>query len=261
MKRIAWIFITLTICLIAFSGCANIRYKGPLSCTRYDGENDGLETITEIDITEDVAEKIISILNSAQWNNETMNTVGDHYQFELRNATIVYHFKAGLLIDVTNGRNACLDFSTWARLNKLIGVTQERITLIYDSPIYSFVMSASEVPEIEIEDGVIYTIAEGVKERLGTVSKININSFNFDSYIKKYEGFDHSKLASELRKDNKTAYEVTPDVSANGIELYYIMEQKNGETLIVYGHYDDGKKENEIRFIYSVAKEDRLIKH
>ena len=120
-------------------------------------------------------------------------------------------------------------------------------------------MSASAVPQIEIEDGVIYTITEGTKERLGTVTEININRFNFDSFIKKYEGFDHSKLASELRKDNKTAYEVTPDASANGIELYYIMEQKDGEKLIVYGHYDDGKKENEIRFIYSVAADDTSL--
>ena len=68
-----------------------------------------------------------------------------------------------------------------------------------------------------------------------------------------HEGFDHSELASELRKANKTTYEVTPDASVVGIEIYYIMEQKNGEMLIVYGHYDEGIKENEIRFIFSIA--------
>jgi hypothetical protein len=47
-------------------------------------------------------------------------------------------------------------------------------------------------------------------------------------------------------------YEVTPNVD-KGIGLYYIMEQKNGEKLIVYGHYDGGEKINEIRFIYSIA--------
>ena len=114
-------------------------------------------------------------------------------------------------------------------------------------------MSTKEVPEIEIEDGVIYTVTEGVKERLGTATKKTITYFNFDSFIKKYEGFDHSELASELRKANKTTYEVTPDASVVGIEIYYIMEQKNGEMLIVYGHYDEGIKENEIRFIFSIA--------
>jgi hypothetical protein len=44
---------------------------------------------------------------------------------------------------------------------------------------------------------------------------------------------------------------ITPD-SAVGIGLYYIMEQKSGETLIVYGHYENGKKVGTIRFIYSV---------
>lgn len=124
--------------------------------------------------------------------------------------------------------------------------------LVYDSPIYSYVMHPSDVPEIEISDGVIYTITEGSKERLGTVNKINISYFNFDVFIKKYEGFDHSKSAKELRKNNKITYEVDPDASANGIEIYYVMEQNSGETLIVYGHYDNGKKQNEIRFIYRV---------
>jgi len=124
--------------------------------------------------------------------------------------------------------------------------------LVYDSPIYSYVMHPSDIPEIEISDGVIYTITEGSKERLGTVNKINLSYFNFDVFVKKYEGFDHSETAKELRKNNKITYKVTPDASANGIEIYYVMEQNSGETLIVYGHYDNGKRQNEIRFIYRV---------
>ena len=97
MKRIVLIFITLTICLIAFSGCANIRYKGPLSCIRYEGEKDGIESITEIDITKDTAEKIISIINSAAWNNEEVNTAGYDFQFELRDVAIIYHSNIGAI--------------------------------------------------------------------------------------------------------------------------------------------------------------------
>jgi hypothetical protein len=116
-------------------------------------------------------------------------------------------------------------------------------------------MSPSAVPGIEIEDGVIYTITDNVKECLGTVTKKTLNRSNFDSFIKQYEfdSSDPSKLASELRKDNKITYEVTPDASADGIEIYYIMEQNGGNRLIVYGHYEEGKKENEIRFIFSVS--------
>lgn len=254
MKRILLMILTLTLCLPVLAGCANTRYKGPLSCTRYDVEKDGVETVTEIDFTEDAANDIISILNSAVWDDEALNIDGYNYEFRLKNATVMYNPKIGMLDDRTNGRYCALDLSSMARLNKLIGVTDSRIIRIYDSPIYSFVMGTSEVPEIEIGDNVIYTVTDGEKERLGTVTKKKLTYFNFDSYIKKYEGFDHSKLASELRKDNETAYEVTPDGETDGIGIYYIMEQKNGETLIVYGHYDGGEKENEIRFIFAVTE-------
>lgn len=127
------------------------------------------------------------------------------------------------------------------------------ISLIYGAPIYSFVMDPSAVPTIEIEDNVIYTITEGIKERLGTVTNKSLNYFNFDAFIKKYDGFDHSELVRELRQDNKKAYEVQPD-SPKGVDLYYIMEQANGDMLIVYGHYEDGERVNEIRFIYSISQ-------
>jgi S-adenosylmethionine:diacylglycerol 3-amino-3-carboxypropyl transferase len=141
---------------------------------------------------------------------------------------------------------------TQVKLNRIIGAEVFKVLPIYDSPIYSSTMSPREVPEIEIENGVIYTVSEGVKERLGTVKKKTITYFNFDSFIKKYDGFDHSELARELRMTNKIAYEVTPDASIDGVGVYYIMEQKNGEMLIVYGHYDEGIKENEIRYIFSI---------
>jgi len=127
--------------------------------------------------------------------------------------------------------------------------------LIYDSPMYSFVMSPSAVPEIMLIDGEIYVIQDGTSKRLGTVSQINLQSSNFDDYIKKYEGYDHSELARDIRKNNITAYKVNPDTSVNGIELYYILKQISGETLIVYGHYQNGKVTNEIRFIYSIPSD------
>ena len=77
---------------------------------------------------------------------------------------------------------------------------------------------------------------------------IDINYDNFDSFTKISEYFTSPTL---LRENNAKAYEISPD-SAVGIGLYYIMEQKSGETLIVYGHYENGKKVGTIRFIYSV---------
>ena len=97
-------------------------------------------------------------------------------------------------------------------------------------------------------------MSDDSKLRLGTIKNININALNFDAFIKKYDGFDHSDLIRTLRKSNKTAYEVSPDGLVDGIGIYYVMEQKSGETLIVYGHYENNKKQNEIRFIYSIEE-------
>ena len=127
------------------------------------------------------------------------------------------------------------------------------ISIIYDSPIYSYVMSPSEVPRVAIENGVLYSLGESGKERLCEVRKVNIDRIGFDSLIKKYDGFDHSTLAMELCENNSVTYEPIREEFANGIDIYYVMEQKSGETLIVYGHYEDGEKKSEIRFIYSIA--------
>ena len=123
-----------------------------------------------------------------------------------------------------------------------------KVSLIYDDPIYSYVMSPEAVPKIEIENGIIYTVYEGKRERYGTVKAVDITYDNFDSFTKISEYFTSPAL---LRENNEIAYEVTP-YSVIGIGLYYIMEQKSGETLIVYGHYENGKKVGTIRFIYSV---------
>jgi hypothetical protein len=256
-KPAFWIIIAAIVACVVVAVCfltnpLNAKYKGPLSCTRYDGEKDGLETITKIDFTEDAQKNIISILNEAKWDEGDFKAEYD-FEFVLKNAKIMYSSEYGVFVDKTNGLCSILDLFTAAKLSRMIGAENSKVMCIYDSPIYSFTMSTKKVPEIEIEDGVIYTVTEGVKERLGTVKKTNLNRSNFDSFIKQYEGFDHSKLGSELRKANKTTYEVTPDASVVGIEIYYIMEQKNGEMLIVYGHYDNGVKENEIRFIFSIA--------
>ncbi len=123
-----------------------------------------------------------------------------------------------------------------------------KVSLIYDDPVYSYVMSPEAVPKIEIENGIIYTVSQGKKERYGTVKAVDITYDNFDSFTKISEQFTSP---APLRENNETAYEVIPD-SEVGIGLYYIMEQKTGKTLIVYGHYEDDKKVGVIRFIYSV---------
>ncbi len=128
---------------------------------------------------------------------------------------------------------------------------QEKCTLIYHSPGYSYVMS--DVPTIVIENNVIYTVSDGGKIKLGAVEEIDLDTSNFDALF--YQGgFDYSELANELRTNNEKAYEVKCTTWVHGIEIYYVMKQKSGETLIVYGHYENGERSNEIRWIYSISQ-------
>ena len=123
-----------------------------------------------------------------------------------------------------------------------------KVSMIYDDPRFSYVMPPESVPQITIENGILYTVSNGNKQRYGTVKAIEITYDNFDAFTKAYEEFQAPTL---LRENNNVTYEVTPD-PISGIGLYYIMEQKSGERLIVYGHYENGKKEGLIRFIYSM---------
>ena len=134
-----------------------------------------------------------------------------------------------------------------------IRVLPQRITLIYDCPIMSYTMDPSEVPVVTIEKDKIYQTVDGRRELLGSVRKISLNKSNFDSFINIHPSFDYPEFAKSLRENNKTTYEVIPRSVKDGIELFYIMEQKSGEILIVYGHYKNGEKEDLIRFIYSVV--------
>ncbi|MBE6610168.1 MAG: hypothetical protein E7634_05835 [Ruminococcaceae bacterium] len=106
---------------------------------------------------------------------------------------------------------------------------------------------------ITVEDGVLYTVNDGVKMRMGMVKKTQINYYNFDKYITmKYDGLDYTERINEMRINNKTAYEFLPDPAFGGCTVYYVMEQKTGETLVVYGEYKNGEKQHDVKYIFSL---------
>lgn len=112
-----------------------------------------------------------------------------------------------------------------------------KIDLIYDSPNYSSLITPSDV---EIEDGALYVIEDGKREFLGFLTEKKLDRSNFDVLIGKYDGFDFPRHAKGLRENNRIAYAVTPNQKG----IIYVMRQKSGETLIVYG------SETEIRSIF-----------
>ena len=264
-KPTFWIIVTAIVLSVAAAVCLLTNPADPspdspnatgsklLSCTRYDTTLDGTRgQQTDLKFNDKTAEAILSIINNTtEWGVEipAISFVFD-VEFRFEHATYLYCTAYGYIRNSENGKTAILDARNQNLLNGFIEDAREKLTLIYDAPMYSYYMKPSQVPLIEIENGVIYTTEDGVKERLGTVNKTSIRESDFDAFIKGNEYFDYSELAKSLRENNESAYEVIPDAPIAGIELYYIMEQKSGETLIVYGHYADDRKDGIIRFIY-----------
>ena len=117
---------------------------------------------------------------------------------------------------------------------------------IFDSLLHSSSVSLHKISLFEIENGVIYRQTGSTWERFGTVKEIALETSNFDSFVKFYDGIDRSVLLHELRTNNLTAYEIIFDSSAEEIDLYYVMKQKSGQSLLVYGYYNNSKKINDI---------------
>ena len=122
MKRILWAIFAIILCLAAFSGCANNKYKGPLSCISYIGA-DGVTAL--MDMTEDAHKTILSVLNKGKWENDVTNC-GYDYEFTTKNETIRYHSECGTFIDITNGRVMVLSNDDRVRINEVLGVSEAR---------------------------------------------------------------------------------------------------------------------------------------
>ncbi len=121
------------------------------------------------------------------------------------------------------------------------------VSLIYDALPFSYVMDKTLVPKVQVCGNVLHNITDG--QELGTVLQIELADTDFVNLMGKYGESDKQK-AVQIQQDNDITYEVTP-IDSNGIGLYYVLLQKDGSTLLVYGHYENGKKKNDcIRWIY-----------
>lgn len=129
MKRIVLFLIAITLCLLILSGCAEMDYKGPLSCVSRIG-NDGVVAL--MDMTEEAQRKLIDALNSGEWVNDVTNC-GHDYEFETEKETIRYHSACGTFIDITNGRSLTLSEEKKNAINELLGAGKDNTDDIEDS--------------------------------------------------------------------------------------------------------------------------------
>ena len=126
MKRTLLTILAIILCLAAFAGCANNKYKGPLSCISHVG-TDGV--IALMDMTEDAHKTILSTLNKGKWENDVTNC-GYDYEFTTKNETIRYHSECGTFIDITNGKSMVLVNKDKEIINDLLGASNKNINNI-----------------------------------------------------------------------------------------------------------------------------------
>ena len=120
MKRIISSIIVFFMCLTAFSGCADNKYTGPLSCISRVEESG---VIALMDMTEPVHKTILSALNKGKWESGVTNC-GYDYEFTTKNETIRYHSECGTFVDVTSGLSMVLSDKDRSEINALLGVSQ-----------------------------------------------------------------------------------------------------------------------------------------
>ena len=119
------------------------------------------------------------------------------------------------------------------------------VSMVYFAPAYSYVMPATQLPLIEIEDDALYVN----KTRQGSVRETTLMHSALHGQLAGLQ----ENLIFGLLNDKEVAYEFIPD-HPQAIDLYYIVKLKGGNTLIVYGHYNEaGERIDKIRWIYEVT--------
>lgn len=121
--------------------------------------------------------------------------------------------------------------------------------LLYFTPYASWV---AEPQSMEIKANGLYDLETG--EVIGILHKTDLDPVIFESIYSDSFSNEPVKLLEDIEKRNKATYEVELLYEEKSVGLYYLLIQNDGSTILVYGHYKDGVKENFVRWIFNVGK-------
>lgn len=110
---------------------------------------------------------------------------------------------------------------------------------------------AQKPQDMEIKANGLYDLETG--EVIGILHKTDFDPAFFESIYSNPFSED-VELLEDIKKRNKATYEVELLYEEKGVGLYYLLIQNGGSTILVYGHYKDGVKENFVRWIFNVGK-------
>ena len=126
-------------------------------------------------------------------------------------------------------------------------------SLLYFNPTLSWVLDPDNVPTVDIMDGKLYKVDMLSNDMLslieiGYVAETTTEQNDFKTLKESYGG-KYGDLVTQILSNNKKIYRVNPH-DKQGVTLYYVMYQNDGSTILVYGHYAGGQKNDFIRWIF-----------
>lgn len=113
--------------------------------------------------------------------------------------------------------------------------------LIYDSPIYSSIITPETAPmwKISVVSNDLFLEEKGLTDYnwfgLGAMVETTLTYTNFDSKLYAVPSFAEGYSAQSLKKENKRAWEGAFDSGHSAYNIYLILEQNNGDMYICMG--------------------------
>lgn len=142
----------------------------------------------------------------------------------------------------------------------------------YDVPFYSFTYTPESAPIYSFSlDGDLSTAfaprnpEEAVQwELLGRMEEFTLTKDNFDRYFydssDDFTGWEQERTAASVRRENQSAWRLLHKTE-NFTELYYVLQQENGEVYLAYGYdrsqeqTDSESAESFIRWVFKLTPE------
>ncbi|MBE6679003.1 MAG: hypothetical protein E7598_00605 [Ruminococcaceae bacterium] len=125
--------------------------------------------------------------------------------------------------------------------------------LVYDCPMFSFVMSADAAPDYRLHGDLTFEeMTDDTINTLGTMQEITLT----DDFDEAFDGYG-IEVAANIRENNRRTWELRYLDKLNYIyHLYMLFEQNDGAYYIAVGYYNCGDDGDDIiRWVYKVKKE------
>ncbi len=124
--------------------------------------------------------------------------------------------------------------------------------LIYATPSMSWILNSSEIPNATLDGDKLYDKKTG--KILGSARETTLEISEMLELIAPFDIHYNDEFEAILQ-NNARVYAISSHISGplKAVDLYYLLIQKDGSRLLVYGHY--GSSSRMIRWIFDLGKD------